>query len=439
MFSDTIVMEVSTLKTWLLASLLALVITMPVMTFAVSVVKSDDPAIANRLEPIAKRLYCGMLHHNVIVVDSADLNAWVKTKDEDIYITTTLVKLCQNESEVAAVIGHELGHLQLGHLTKLQSKANQLNAMLDNLAKGGVDAKVIDKIAKAGAIAIPVFSRDQEYEADDYGFQALCQHGYDRNAMSALYSRLDAIGNQDSILSFLATHPPFKDRIERLTKLETKVVSYQNLAKNIYLVDPSSFLSDTPPEGYQMAVLQKNAVSLFVRSSMPVEVKKDSVTLPPDSSEVIVLINQPKMNKNMTWKVVWSLNDLRCESDMKREKAAAIWFSASDIASSSLAIERSEYWKGMPDAMLNKKVNFQNAEVKSADKPQFPTAGKISFSNPYQVIARQTYTPAEIESFRKELTPEIIKMFREMKKDHPEMYEVYLLDAPFLDEMISEK
>lgn len=130
-----------------------------------------------------------------------------------------------NADQLAAVIGHEIGHNQAQHgLKRLNAEAWRemgLRALFTALQLGGVShaAEI------AGALGAGVeyglvrpFSRGQEIEADRIGVQLAGAAGFDARAAIELWRRMDRL-DQGGGPSFLATHPDPAARAAALEKL----------------------------------------------------------------------------------------------------------------------------------------------------------------------------------------------------------------------------
>lgn len=121
-----------------------------------------------------------------------------------VYVTRQLVALMNNEAELAAVLGHEVGHVAARHSARRQSAATR-NAVLGAL--GSVLSGVILGDSGFGRVGQQLFSqgsqlltlrysRSQETEADNLGITYLRRSGYDPRAMSSV---LQSLANQTAL------------------------------------------------------------------------------------------------------------------------------------------------------------------------------------------------------------------------------------------------
>lgn len=133
------------------------------------------------------------------------------------YITlfTGLVLTAERESELAAVVAHEVAHLTQRHLPRMMERqANQklptLAAVLASLVIGG-EVGVAGANAALGAAASNqlAYSREFEREADAIGIRLLAESGFDPMAMPDFFEKLDrsSIHSGRGIPEYLRSHP----------------------------------------------------------------------------------------------------------------------------------------------------------------------------------------------------------------------------------------
>lgn len=146
-----------------------------------------------------------------------------------IYTTRQLVALMNNEAELAAVLGHEVGHVAARHASKRQSAATKntvLGAGLAILSGVLLGNSQIGQVLQQGflqgsQLLTLKYSRGQETESDNLGVAYLRKAGYDPRAMStvlqslanqnALDARLMGTGNQ--VPAWASTHPDPASRV----------------------------------------------------------------------------------------------------------------------------------------------------------------------------------------------------------------------------------
>ncbi|MBN2255465.1 MAG: M48 family metalloprotease [Deltaproteobacteria bacterium] len=161
------------------------------------------------------------------VIDNSGINAFA-TPGGYIYVYDGLIKLAENESQLAGVIAHEIAHATSRHIAEAIEKSKKVNmaALLGILAGaflggGGEGAAAITSFSMAAATTLNLkYTRDNEEEADRKGMRYLTASGYDGKAMLdflKIMRRFEYFSN--SIPSYFLTHPGTSDRIRYLDGL----------------------------------------------------------------------------------------------------------------------------------------------------------------------------------------------------------------------------
>lgn len=159
---------------------------------------------------------------NVTVLDSAVPNA-LALPGGYVFVTRGLLALMNDEAELAAVMGHEVGHVAARHSQQRQSAAqrNSLLGALGQVLAGAVAGnsgigQLLGQAAGTGAqLATLGYSRAQESQADDLGVAYLLNAGYDTDALASMLQSLDAqttleqrlSGNTRAVPEWASTHP----------------------------------------------------------------------------------------------------------------------------------------------------------------------------------------------------------------------------------------
>jgi beta-barrel assembly-enhancing protease len=150
-------------------------------------------------------------------------------------IHTGLFLRTEDESELAAVMAHEIGHVTQRHMARaaqadnrigLTSIAGMIGAVLIGIATGSPDATLgMVSMAQATTMQQQInFTRGEEHEADRVGIGYLAAAGFDPNGMPAFFStmmRERGIGGDD-IPPLLLTHPV---ETERLAEARSRIES----------------------------------------------------------------------------------------------------------------------------------------------------------------------------------------------------------------------
>jgi putative metalloprotease len=151
---------------------------------------------------------------NYKVYLTSEINAFAMA-DGSIRVYSGLMDM-MNDDELLFVIGHEIGHVKLGHRKKALQVAYAASAARKGAeASGGKSAVLASSVLGdfAEKLINSQFSQEEEREADDYGFSFLKSNkGNASGAVSAL-KKLADLGGEHSIFS---SHPEPKARAERL-------------------------------------------------------------------------------------------------------------------------------------------------------------------------------------------------------------------------------
>lgn len=154
------------------------------------------------------------------VVDTPAVNAFA-LPGGFIYITRGILPYLRDESELAAVLGHEVGHVDARHGAAQMSKQQLANV---GVVLGTVLApKYGDAFGLAGGglgILFLKFGREAELEADRLGTGYAARNGWDPGGMPGLLdtlARLDgATGSSRGVPNWALTHPPAADRVVKV-------------------------------------------------------------------------------------------------------------------------------------------------------------------------------------------------------------------------------
>src|SRR5438093_900949 len=203
----------------------------------------NDPTIneyVNRVGQNLVRNSDAKVPFTIKVVESDEINAFA-LPGGFFYVNSGLILAADDESELAAVMSHEIAHVAARHGTKQASKAELINfASIPLIFMGGVGGFAI---RQAAGFLIPLqflqFSRGDEAEADYLGLQYLYKTGYDPGAAVSFFEKLQAkeSARPGSVSKMFSTHPPTGDRIEMTKKNIEQILP----DKNKYVVTTSEF------------------------------------------------------------------------------------------------------------------------------------------------------------------------------------------------------
>jgi len=181
----------------------------------------DDPEIQSYIERVGTRLIDVSqrkdIEYRFFVVNTKEINAFA-VPGGFIYVNRGLIEKTDTESELAGVLGHEIGHVVGRHSLKQLSK----KLLLAGIAVGAGMA-ISAKSERWGQIATLIggvglffaslkYSRDDEREADWLALNELNQAGYDAWGMVTFFEKLEAMTTGGHTPAFLSTHPLPKER-----------------------------------------------------------------------------------------------------------------------------------------------------------------------------------------------------------------------------------
>ena len=163
--------------------------------------------------------------YHFLVLDSSDINAFA-TPGGHIFITRGLIRCCQSEDALAAILAHEIGHVQLRHGMQSIEKARTTQALTIIATEGaknlgssevaqltGTFSGVISDITNS--LITNGYSRAFEYQADQASAALVNRLGYNPQG---LIDMLKAMGKniKKGGMDFAKTHPDPNDRIKEI-------------------------------------------------------------------------------------------------------------------------------------------------------------------------------------------------------------------------------
>ena len=230
----------------------------------------DDPELQVFVQQVGERLARKSHRNNLIyrftVLDSDEVNAFALPGGY-IYITRGLMAYLNSEAELAAVLGHEIGHVTARHSVRQYSATQMANigATLGAIFIPGMNNAAANQLVNIfGTALLRGYGREHELEADRLGAEYLVTSGYEPKAM------LDVIGvlkNQEVFESqrakaegrepriyhgVFSTHPDNDTRLQEVVghadALKTGDTTY--VGKGVFLdqLDGVVF-GDSPKEG----------------------------------------------------------------------------------------------------------------------------------------------------------------------------------------------
>jgi predicted Zn-dependent protease len=181
----------------------------------------NDPALQAYVQKVGAELAASSerpeLPWTFKVVDDPSPNAFA-LPGGFIFVTRGMMDLMTNESQLATVVGHEIGHVTARHTVTQVSRA-QLAQL--GLGLGSIFVPAVGQLSGALGEGLNLlflhYTRDAERQADELGFRYAEQRGYDVREMAKVFEalqRLEGESQQSSLPDWLATHPGEPERIQ---------------------------------------------------------------------------------------------------------------------------------------------------------------------------------------------------------------------------------
>ncbi|MCY1270578.1 Beta-barrel assembly-enhancing protease [compost metagenome] len=180
-------------------------------------------------ERVARASDRANLQFQFTVIDTPDINAFA-VPGGYIYIHRGLLAYLNSEAELAAVLGHEIGHVTARHSVRQQSQSTAWNVLGQAIAIGTGVGAAGDLTNVLGTTVVRGYGRDMELEADGLGARYLARAGYDPTAMIQVvrvlknqddYAREQAVKNGEPVEApgyhgLFDTHPDNDKRLQQV-------------------------------------------------------------------------------------------------------------------------------------------------------------------------------------------------------------------------------
>ena len=205
----------------------------------------DDPLISEYINRIGQNLVRNSdarVPFTFQVIEGDSPNAFALPGGH-VFVYTALIKIADEEDELAAAMAHEIAHVAARHMTRQATKSQIVNLAgvpIGVILGGGIGGAVIRQGAAAGIpAAFRHFTRQDESEADYLGVQYLYAAGYDPNGAISLLEKLESLERKQpgTVARIFATHPINAARIQRTEREIDRILP----AKDEYLVNTSEY------------------------------------------------------------------------------------------------------------------------------------------------------------------------------------------------------
>ncbi|HEX5275022.1 MAG TPA: M48 family metalloprotease [Candidatus Rubrimentiphilum sp.] len=264
-----------------------------------------DPLLNAWVQSVSSKLWAQTARkdvpYNVKIVNDTSINAF-STLGGYVYVNSGLLDFVQSDDELAAVIGHETGHIERRHTVTMQSKSQLLSILLGVASIFSPFIYNFGNILQAGAMA--KMERVDELQADEYGLLLMSRAGFDPQAMVTMQQHLGALEGEhnDLVTKYFESHPGSNARVAHLVgypELDpTKVTAQQKLVRALH---------DLDEDRYNVAGIDLN----------------DILKTDPSNQEALLGLGQSQLAIGLTSKSEQTLGTL-AQSTSPQVKAAAL-------------------------------------------------------------------------------------------------------------------
>ena len=180
----------------------------------------NDPFLTSWVNGIGGKLAALRARQDITyrfeILDSNDVNAFA-LPGGFLHVDMGLLNFVGSDDELAAVMGHEMGHVERRHVVTLNQKGNVLGILIGIISILSPIGYILG--GTAGDLAFSKFSRQDELQADQYGLLLMTRAGYDPRSnidMMVGLGQLGKDGPDSAPDKSFASHPLPKDRINHL-------------------------------------------------------------------------------------------------------------------------------------------------------------------------------------------------------------------------------
>lgn len=181
-------------------------------------------------QKVAEHSHRPNIHYTFTVLDTPEINAFALPGGY-VYITRGILAYLNSEAELAAVLGHEVGHVTARHGVRQQSAAQATNIGISIVSIFVPELRTQaghDLSSLLGGALLSGYGRDHELESDRLGAQYLARSGYDPQAMIRVVGVLKNQEAFDAVIAkqegrepshyhgTFATHPDNDTRLQQV-------------------------------------------------------------------------------------------------------------------------------------------------------------------------------------------------------------------------------
>jgi predicted Zn-dependent protease len=150
-----------------------------------------------------------------VLADPRTVNAFA-LPGGPIFITEALLRQLKTEGELAAVLGHEIGHVIARHSSERLAKQQLTQGLIGALVVGSGDYTTAQIGQMVGGMINMKYGREDELESDALGVRIAAEAGYDPRAMVRVMEVLAKASGGSRQPEFVSTHPAPENRAARI-------------------------------------------------------------------------------------------------------------------------------------------------------------------------------------------------------------------------------
>jgi len=167
--------------------------------------------------------------YHFLVMDTDEINAFAAPSGF-ILVSRGLIRCCKSESALAAVLAHEVGHVQCGHGLQAIDKGRLTSALTTLAVEAGknLGGEQLAQLTTAfegsitditGTMVNSGYARKLEVEADKAAITILQRVGYDPNGLKAMLEEMGRRMQGGDHKGFAATHPTPDQRLKEIAPM----------------------------------------------------------------------------------------------------------------------------------------------------------------------------------------------------------------------------
>src|SRR5450755_106917 len=226
------------------------------------------------------------------IIDSNEINSFA-IAGGFIHVDMGLLNFVSSDDELAAVLGHEMGHVERRHVVTLNQKGNLLSILVGVLS-------VLSPIGYflggyGGDLAFYKFSRLDELQADQYGLLLMSRAGYAPQSTADVLSKLGALEGSANTDKYFEDHPGAKDRVAHILGYPelSQTNTAQLTAQALHDADEGRFSYSLTKFNRVLSLAPADALAGGAKSSTQIALKRDGPGAAPDPRALSPLTGQP--------------------------------------------------------------------------------------------------------------------------------------------------